>query len=303
MKKIGLLIVILAALFGNVQSQQLPLYSQYMMNGFLLNPAMAGSVDYLPLRVTARKQWVGIDDAPSTYALSGHYLFKNIKFGLGGYIFSDKFGPISRTGIQVCAAYHLPLESMDSKLSFGLSFSGYQFKLDESQMVTIDENDPALTKAVETTFAPDANFGVYLYGQKYYVGVAATQLVEFKLNIGDNTSNENKEVRHYFVMGGYKFGLGKDFELEPSLMLKGTEHTPFQVDVNVKGILKKNYWLGFSYRTSKDIVAMLGVKVDRYLIGYSFDYTTSNIKNYSKGTHEIMLGVNIGGASKGSSLL
>jgi type IX secretion system PorP/SprF family membrane protein len=169
--------------------------------------------------------------------------------------------------------------------------------------VTIQPDDPALSKAVETTFAPDANFGAYLYGEKYYVGLSATQLVEFKLNIGDNTNNENKEVRHYYVMGGYKFSAGKSFEIEPSLLLKGTERTPFQVDINVRGILKKNYWLGFSYRTSKDIVAMLGIKVDRYLIGYSFDYTTTNIKNYSQGTHEIMLGVNLGGASKGSSLL
>jgi type IX secretion system PorP/SprF family membrane protein len=303
MKKVIVITAILLAAFTGLKSQQLPLYSQYMMNGFLLNPAIAGSVDYLPLRVTVRQQWVGMEDAPATYALSGHYLLKNVKLGLGGYIFADKFGPISRTGMQVCAAYHLPLEGIDSKLSFGISFSGYQFKLDESSMVTIQPDDPALTKAVETTFAPDANFGTYLYGEKYYVGIAATQLVEFKLNIGENTSNENKEVRHYYVMGGYKFTCGKSFEIEPSLMLKGTERTPFQVDINVKGILKKNYWLGVSYRTSKDIVAMLGVKVDRYLIGYSFDYTTTNIKNYSQGTHEIMLGVNLGKSSTGSSLL
>ena len=105
-------------------------------------------------------------------------------------------------------------------------------------------------------------------------------------------------------MGGYKFTINDDFDVEPSLLVKGTMQTPWQIDFNVKGYYKRSYWLGISYRSSKDIVAMLGVKVKKYYLGYAFDYTMSNIKRYSSGSHEILLGVNVfEGRNKGSKLL
>ena len=71
MKKILIVTAILLTVMSFSKAQQMPLYSQYMLNGFLLNPAMAGNVDYIPLRLTVRQQWVGITDAPSTQAISG----------------------------------------------------------------------------------------------------------------------------------------------------------------------------------------------------------------------------------------
>lgn len=304
MKKIALLISIVALVSLNVKSQQLPLYSQYMMNGFLLNPAIAGSVDLFPVNLTARQQWVGIKEAPSTQALSTHVLLANQTMGVGGYIFNDKFGPVSRMGIQGVFAYHLPLPGIDSKLGLGLAFKGFQYKIDQSQVITIDDSDPALSYAVESTFVPDADFGAYLYNEKYFVGLSATQLIQFKLKLGDNTNEQNKMIRHYFFTGGYKFDLGKDFQIEPSVLVKGTEKTPFQLDINAKTYYKKNYWLGVSYRTSNDIVAMIGLKVNKIYFGYAFDYTTTNIRKYSTGSHEIMIGFNINeGRQSGSSLI
>lgn len=304
MKKILFLVCFIGLSIGVINAQQLPLYSQYMMNGFLLNPGIAGSVDLFPVTLTARQQWVGINDAPSTQALSTHVLLGNQKFGVGGYIFNDMFGPVSRIGIQGVFAYHLPLPGIDSKLGMGLAFKGFQYKLDETQLVIIDDSDPSISNAVESTFVPDADFGLYLYNNKYFVGASATQLIEFKIKLGDNVNNENKMVRHYFFTGGYKFAMGKDFELEPSVLVKGTERTPFQFDINAKAYYKKNYWLGVSYRSSNDIIAMIGLKVNKLYFGYAFDYTTSNIKNYTSGSHEIMIGYNINeGKQKGSSLL
>jgi type IX secretion system PorP/SprF family membrane protein len=285
-------------------AQQLPLYSQYMLNGFLLNPAIAGSVDYFPVRLTARQQWVGIKDAPSTQAISAHYLLNNQKIGIGGYLFNDKFGPISETGIQACFAYHLPLEGIKSKLGMGLAFKAFQFKFDESKLVTIDDNDPAVTRGTISKFVPDADFGVYLYNDKYFVGISATQLIQFKIDLGDNSVDKNQIIRHYYFTGGYNFTLNENLELEPSVLVKGTMETPWQIDFNARAYYKKMYWFGLSYRSSKDLVAMLGIKIKKFLIGYSFDYTFSNIKNYSSGSHEILIGFNIDeGKNKGSKLL
>lgn len=303
MKRIFTLLVFVVAFGCFSNAQQLPLYSQYMMNGFLLNPAIAGSTDYIPVRITARRQWEGINDAPQTYAISAHSPISNGKMGVGGYIFNDQFGPISRTGLQASYAYHLEFSGTETKLGLGLSVSVFQYKLDESNLNLLNPDDVAISHGVEASLVPDANFGAYLYNSRYFAGIAATQLIEWKVGINDN--NENKMVRHYFITGGYKFQLGEEFELEPSVLLKGTEfESPFQLDINVKGYLKKNYWLGVSYRTGNALIAILGIKIDKYYIGYAFDYTFSNIKNYSSGSHEIMLGINIGeGKQQGSTLL
>ena len=304
MKRTLFLSAVLILFSFAIKAQQLPLYSQYMMNGFLLNPAIAGSVDYFPVMITARQQWVGINGAPSTQAISGHYLFNNQKLGIGGYLFNDKFGPISRTGIQACFAYHLQLTGIDSKLGIGLAFKAFQFKFDQAKLVAVNENDPAINRGIISQFVPDADFGVYLYNKKYFVGIAATQLIQFNIDLGDSAFDKNQIIRHYYGTGGYKFYLSNDFDLEPSLLLKTTASSPINVDINLKAYYKKNYWLGISYRSDKDIVAMIGLKVSKFYIGYAFDYSMSNIKNYSSGSHEILIGFNIKeGANRGSSLL
>ncbi len=143
MRKIIILAVVCIGI-STSYSQQLPLYSQYIFNGFLLNPGIAGSVDYFPIRLTARQQWVGIKGAPSTQAISAHYLLTNQKFGVGGFLFNDKFGPLSQTGIHIAGAYHLPLEGINSKLGLGLAFKAFQFKFDETDLVTLNPMMPQL---------------------------------------------------------------------------------------------------------------------------------------------------------------
>ncbi|MFH2141822.1 MAG: type IX secretion system membrane protein PorP/SprF [Bacteroidota bacterium] len=303
MKKILVCTAILLTIMSFSKAQQMPLYSQYMLNGFLLNPAMAGNVNYVPLRLTVRQQWVGITDAPSTQAISAHHLFNNKKMGLGGYIYNDMFGPVRQTGIQACYSYHIQLGT-NNKLAIGIAIKAFQFEYDETTLTVIDENDPVVLNKKESTFIPDADLGVYFYDSehKYFAGFSATQLVELDVKI--NEENKNSMVRHYYLTGGYKFNVVDEIDIEPSFLLKGTEKTPFQIDFNAKCYYKKNYWIGVSYRTAQDIVVMFGIKVDRYSIGYAFDYPFSNINNFTSGSHEIMIGINIDeGTNVGSSLL
>lgn len=301
MKKVLFTFVLIAIVFL-AKSQQLPLYSQYMMNGFLLNPGITGSVEGVPIRLTVRQQWVGLEDAPATQAISAHLLLPNKQFGVGGYIFNDKFGPISSTGIQASAAYHIPLDE-NTKIGLGLSLSAFQFSLDEGNLTAIDDGDVVLTGAVESTFVPDANFGAYLYSDKYFVGLSGAQLVQYKIKLHEQLAGNNQMIRHYYATAGYTFKLGEEFDLQPSLLAKGTEKTPIQVDINAKALYKKHYWLGVSYRSSQSVITILGLKYDRFYFGYAFDYTFSNLKNYNNGSHEIMLGFDIGGSKTGSSLL
>ena len=140
----------------SAMTQQLPLYSQYMMNGFLLNPAVAGSDGFTTLNLTAREQWLGFENAPKTHSFSFQtrvlkksYIIKSLsarkkiyrpstkgRVGLGGYIFNDKNGLVQRTGLQLTYAYHIWLDQ--TQLSFGLSGSFFQFKLDDAELTFYD---------------------------------------------------------------------------------------------------------------------------------------------------------------------
>ncbi len=273
-------------------SQQQSLFSQYLFNGFLINPAIAGSDVNTPIQLTAREQWAGIDGAPSTQAISGHTsLGLKESIGVGGYLYNDKFGPVSRIGIHGAFAYHMNV-SANTKLAFGLSLSVFQYKISEGGLNIINSNDVAITGKTEAALAPDANFGMYLYHKKFFAGLSSTQILSTKLNIND-AYNLSNVTRHYYLLSGYKFEVSKSIDVEPSILVKMTEYNPLQVDINAKIYYLKNYWLGFSYRTDDAIVVMLGLKYDRFKIGYAFDYTASNLSTYTYGSHEVMLGMEL----------
>ena len=260
MKKIILIFSIV--LIGNMlYAQQQSLYSQYMYNQFLINPATTGNVDYIPVRLTARQQWVGIKDAPSTQSISAHMPLAKKNMGIGASVFADRFGPETKMGIQLTYSYILKISSRNStKLAFGVAARALQYKLDYNRMTALESDDELLYQNSESTFVPDADFGIYLYNDKYFIGISATQLVGLPIEITQTVTKEGEMIRHYYLHGGYKFNLGKDFQLEPSVMARLTEVSPFSIDINLRAIYQKNYWLGFSYRSSNTLVALLGIK-------------------------------------------
>lgn len=272
-------------------AQQQPLYSQYMLNEFLLNPAIAGTDAGSPIRLTLRQQWTGIEGAPSTQAISGHTLLKSLEnCGVGGFVYRDKFGPISQTGIHGAFSYHLKVASK-SKLSFGLSMSAFQHVISEAGLNIIDAGDPSITGKKETVWVPDANFGMYLNNPKFYAGLSSTQLIQKRFS--PEAYNMSQMVRHYYFTAGYHIDLGNSYILTPSVLLKSTAYTPVQLDVNARLNMKKNFFLAFSYRHKDASVAMLGIKKDRLQFAYAFDYTISGLNSYTHGSHEIMFGYDL----------
>ncbi len=284
----------LFALTTMLNAQQLPLYSQYMMNDFFINPAIAGSKDYSPVLLSIHKQWIGINNSPSTQTLSGHTMLSNNNVGLGAIIFNDDFGPESHIGLQAIYSYHFHIDRLN-KISLGLSAIAMQYKMDQRFFNLTIYDDPAITYMVEKTIVPDATFGVYSYGKKYYAGITAAHLFESKLKINRNI-DENTMVRHYFVMGGYKFTFpnSPQFEIEPSVLMKMTEVTPPQFDVNIKMYYDQDYWFGMSIRPGDSFVAALGFKHKQYYFGYAYDFTFSDLSAYTFGSQEIIFGMNIG---------
>lgn len=290
MKKIAFLFFF-AMLAQSAFSQQLSLTSQYMMNRFVLNPAIAGNYNYIPINLNIRKQWEGIQGAPVTQSLSAHgYIGNNV--GIGGFFFNDVTGPTRRTGMNVSFAYHLKLnKDFSRKLSFGVSGIFFQHFVDKDMLTTDQPDDAAIINGFNNQFCPDANFGVYLsQNNKYYLGFSIHNLLEIKKDLFNlETSIANPIERTYYANGGYTFSLNDDFQFEPSFLLQFQETTPMQMDFNGRFGYKNKVWLGGSYRMKDAVAMMIALNFDDFCIGYSYDLITSDIKNYSTGTHEINL--------------
>lgn len=295
MKRLLPIIVVTFLSISNIiNAQQLPLYSQYLMNDLFINPAIAGSKDYSPLVLGIHKQWVGIEGSPATQTLSFHTMLPNKHMGLGGILFNDSFGVEGKTGIHAIYSYHFNINKYNI-LSLGLSAIAMQYRVDLRNL-TLPEPipDPAITNQLEKAIVPDANFGIYFYGKNYYASFSIAHLFQAPLRINKNTK-ENLMVRHYFLMGGYRFTFPNDiWEIEPSIMFKMTERTRPQIDINAKLYYDKNFWFGFSFRPKDAFIANIGFKYRQYYISYAYDFTISPLTRHTYGSQEIIFGMNIG---------
>lgn len=277
--------------FSAVNAQQLSLTSQYMMNNYILNPAIAGTENFIPINLNIRNQWVNIKGAPVTQSLSSHaYLGKNI--GIGGVVFNDVTGPTRRTGASVSVAYHVRLnKAYTRKLSFGLAGVFFQHYINKDQLTTDQPEDMSILNGFNNQFCPDANFGIYFSEtDRFYAGFSIMNLLEIKKDLFSLSHTINNPIeRTYYFHGGYHFKLGKDFGFEPSLMMQFQEQTPIQFDFNGRFSWRRMIWLGGSYRMKDAAVVMLGLDFKHFCLGYSYDITLSEIKKYSYGSHEINL--------------
>lgn len=277
-----------------LHAQQLPQFSQYNSFDYLYDPAVAGSRPLFEVRSGHRNQWTGIKDAPRTFVLSTTTpLGRNM--GIGGYIFTDNVGPSRRTGMQLTYAYHLRITD-DIKLGMGLSFGMLQFLIDGSKIQMHDPDDPLMDDQLRGALMPDATFGVYLYHPKWWFGAAAPQLMRNRVRFFDVHDPTNSVLApHYYAMGGYRLALGDDFKIEPSFLVKYVDPVPPKADLTATLRYRDMVWLGATYRTEDALSFTVGYWLKKtFQFGYSYDLTTTALRNYTSGTHEVMLGITFG---------
>lgn len=273
-------------------SQQLPQYTQYMLNEMAINPAVAGKDEYADVRSNNRYQWIGITDAPRTYMLTLHGPIKSKNMGIGMNLYTDIVGPTRRTGLNFSYAYHLKLKE-DMFLSMGLSAGVLQWGIDGSKLVLRDSGDENLLSTYQTTYVPDFGAGIYFHKKdRFYVGLSLPQLYQAPIKLYEGAGKNSRIINHFNFNAAYKFDLGDDFKIEPSFLVKYAIPAPPKMDIGARVIYQEQIWLGGAYRHNDAFTALVGYFYKNYLmIGYSYDFTTTNIKKYSTGTHEIMLGI------------
>jgi type IX secretion system PorP/SprF family membrane protein len=295
MKKYILLVFSFVSI-GHLYSQQLPSYTLYMMNPFVYNPALAGTANFYQIRTNHRFQWVGFKDAPITNSLSAFGPHRKKNMGFGGTIYNDVTGPISRTGAKGVYAYNVAVNS-DMRLSMGLSVGFMQYKIDGTKIETNVGNDPALPQSVMSRFIPDASVGVYAYSTNYYVGFAADQLLNNKVTVITETETGtygmNKLKSHFYLMGGYIYNINREWNIEPGMVISKMAPTPFQAEIYCKAIYQNMLWGGLTFRTQDALSIAIGYTYQKKIyVGYSVDISVTDIRKYSYGSHEVLIGFN-----------
>jgi type IX secretion system PorP/SprF family membrane protein len=281
------------------KAQLLPQFSQFMFNDYAINPAVSGTSDYWQVRTNFRYQFVGIEGAPLTYMLSTYGPHKSMPMGYGGYLFSDNTGPISNLGMYGSYAYNVRITG-DLRLSAGIFAGLVQQRVDLSSISTLNMDDQIFIDYAgkATKFYPDGSLGVYAYTSQYYVGFSWHHLFFNQLSLlkeYDANNNIGSTVKpHFYLHGGYKYNLNRNFDIIPNIMMKYVYAYDYMTDIAVRTIFQKQVWGGLGFRYSLNNPEALFIYVgynygDILNVGYSYDLGLGKFRDAHSGSHEIMI--------------
>jgi type IX secretion system PorP/SprF family membrane protein len=309
---------------GVVFGQVIQQYTLWNQNHYLINPAAAGNKDFADIALGFRQQWTGVSNAPRSYYASGHTVLNRpksfqrsalytsrtakpntklrgkrsyVKHALGGMLNAGENGAFKRTQALLTYAIHLPITN-GLYLSFGLSGGLSNFGFDESKANVLYDNDPTYISYASSsnTNLFNADVGTYLYSDNFFVGYGAKQILRNQLNLAD-VSSENDPTEldiEHLISGGYNFNLSNDYRLTPNVLVRQSGNLPTSFEVNGTLTYKEAMNVGLTYRSQDAIAATFGFQFNHILkAGYSFDYTLSEIREESSGSHEIFIGVTL----------
>ena len=331
MKKINL-VLIFTCLYLFSGGQAKPSYTQYILNNYILNPALTGIENYTDIKLSNRNQWTGINGAPVTtyFSIQGPIGKKDLRtsatsfqvpgenprgksyweeytapephHGVGFVAMNDKAGYINRWSVYASYAYHKPL-GIKTTLAAGINAGMSSVNLDRSKidLGTIDPDDPAVgyTTGELKKLKPEIGVGLWLYSDRYFAGLSVLNIVPGKQKFTKNDKYGTYYTPNYFFTAGYRMQLTDDVSLLPSIMVQYWQPQLTGVHANAKLQYMDKLWVGASYRYS-DLIsgysAMAGVNISNtFNVSYAYEVaTTSRLRNYTGNSHEIMLGFILG---------
>ncbi len=309
----------------NLKAQQKPQYTQYILNNYIINPALTGIESYIDVKAATRQQWTGLENAPETSYFTAHmplgntndwggatssgmvgenplgrsyksdYKASDPHHGIGIMAVVDKTGPLSNTTANLTYAYHLGLAPRIN-LAVGIGLGINKISLNTADITLDDPNDAAINNSgTINKLKPDVNFGLWLYSAEFFFGTSIQQILPQTISFSNNSNyNTGKTVPHYFVTTGYRFWLNDDITVVPSIMLKYVNPAPLGIDLNTKIAFRNKVWIGGAYRKDDSFSGMLGFNLGSLLnVGYAYDFTTSALNTVSRGSHEIIIGLTL----------
>ncbi|MFA5573977.1 MAG: PorP/SprF family type IX secretion system membrane protein [Brumimicrobium sp.] len=274
--------------------QQVSQYSQWSYNQFSINPALAGIKRCLEVKLGARAQWAGFDDAPVSGMLTinaplikNKKKFKDFFHGIGGKIERDQFGPFNNFSMSLAYAIHIPLGKTETnhRLSFGVGAGIQQFGFDQTKTTTIDP-DPSVSQSANNLLFPLITFGGWYYSDLFYLGAAVDQLA---MNNWKDVGYASRFRLHTKIQAGTRIGLPKENSLLPGILFRIPPAGPMSFDVNLMFDYQNIFSVGLGYRNRDAVIGLFKVNIRQFTIGYSFDFITSSIRGGNFHTHEISI--------------
>ena len=308
-------IIVLALLAAQmVFGQQEPMFTKYMFNSLIFNPAYAGSKDHMSVGLLHRSQWYEIEGAPTTQTLTVHTPLRNDRVGVGFSVVNDKIGPTNTTGANLSYAYRIPIGK--AKLAVGIQAGVESYRANWSDLNLENPVDPSFQENVSRTL-PNFGGGLYLYSKYFYVGGSVPHLVEYDLRQNTDTEIYARQVRHYYFMAGTAIPLNGDALIfKPSVLFKNVGldkrtskldafrdiGAPNEFDIDLSLLFQETLWVGASFRSTFDKVFKSKSSHDSadiwisYLMkngfrfGAAYDYPLTELSNITSGAFEIMVG-------------
>ncbi len=317
-------LVILLLLVEGVVAQQRPHYSQYIMNNYIVNPAISGIENYVDVKLSNRNQWIGIDGAPRTFYATIHgpigkkdyrgsstsfdmkgnnprgreywanYTSAEPHHGVGFTIVNYATGYINRSTTYATYAYHIGLNGNTSlSAGFGAGFSSITVNRNKITLATA--YDPAIGSSITdvSKIKPELNAGLWLYSSNYFLGLSAQQIIPVKMNLIDNSAYKSTMIPHVFATGGVRIPISEDLFALPSVMFRYISNLPLGMDLNTKIQYRDFLWIGANFRRGDGFAAITGMNIGQTVnVSYAYDLNRGKylLSTMNKGTHEIILG-------------
>jgi type IX secretion system PorP/SprF family membrane protein len=281
-----------------MNAQTEAMYSQYLFNKLVLNPAYAGSREGACAVLAYRNQWTGIEGAPKTMLATFHTISPNRKYGFGANLFNDKLGITSSYVFNGNFAYRFFIGK--NVLSLGLNGGFAYTSSDIGDLTAYQQGDFAgFDEMGKAQVIPNAGAGIYFKNKRMAIGLSVPQIFNNKMLDYIQVPLSN----HYYFSFDYLFNVGKKYNLQgqkfaivPSLLVKFVPATNFQVDFNMNFVLYSQFWLGFGYRSDNSYIFSAQYSLNKFVknaatnfrIGYSYDLAAKTYRKQSAGTHEIL---------------
>ena len=271
-------------------TQQDPMYTQYMNNPLIINPAYAGTRGLPVLTGVFRKQWVGIEGAPETSTISYQTPVRRYNFGAGANLIFDVVGPVTQTGLYLDYSYLISFEEHGT-LSLGLNAGMDYYHVDYRNLRYNNPDDDINASEPVSLFLPNFGVGTFYYTDRVYLGLSVPKLLRNSLEKGSvEIEHLNREEWHWFLMGGAIFHLNPTIDFKPSFIARMTQGAPLSVDLSGVFMLYEKVWLGVNYRFNESLGGIIRWQISPSLeIGYSYDYTNIGYGPLNKGSHEILI--------------
>ena len=271
-----------------------PVYSQYLQNGLLINPAYAGTRGALSTFLSYRMQWMGIDNAPVFQTVSLNAPMKNDKVGLGLMAQFMNYGYTKSQSLYASYAYHIKLRT--GKISFGLKAGFDRSNSDYTGILTTKSGDPVFMTNDKPYFLPNVGAGVYYFSEKLFAGFSIPAFLSYKKNTSTNSAEAYHSFNKYDLVfsGGGLINISQTLKFKPSVLIDySLDQTKklTQFDINGNFIFDDLIWLGGSWRTSEaSRVGILQVQINQQLMfGFSYDYSVGRMNTFSRGSSEFIL--------------